>query len=198
MDFEYAVALTGGIASGKSTATIMLSLFGFRFIDADKIAHQIIETQHQEIINIFGESSIINGKVDRKSLGKIIFSDKDKKRELEELMHPLIYKEILTQSKRQDKHQKPYLIDIPLFFEKGNYPIAESVVVYTPKSKQIQRLMDRDKITKEEAIQRIESQMPIEEKRNNATYVIDNSGNLKLLEQECEKVKKSILSNSLY
>jgi len=198
MDFEYAVALTGGIASGKSTATIMLSLFGFRFIDADKIAHQIIETQHQEIINIFGESSIVDGKVDRKALGKIIFSNKEKKIELEELMHPLIYKEILAQSKKQDKHQKPYLIDIPLFFEKGNYPIAESVVVYTPKSKQIERLMDRDKITKEEAIQKIESQMPINKKRDNATYIIDNSGDLKQLEIECEKVKKSILSNSLY
>lgn len=198
MDFEYAVALTGGIASGKSTATIMLSLFGFRFIDADKIAHQIIETQHQEIINIFGESSIVDGKVDRKALGKIIFSNKEKKIELEELMHPLIYKEILAQSKKQDRHQKPYLIDIPLFFEKGNYPIAESVVVYTPKSKQIQRLMDRDKITKEEAIQKIESQMPINKKRDNATYIIDNSGDLKQLEIECEKVKKSILSNSLY
>ncbi|SFV64909.1 Dephospho-CoA kinase [hydrothermal vent metagenome] len=198
MDFEYAVALTGGIASGKSTATIMLSLFGFRFIDADKIAHQIIETQHQEIINIFGESSIVDGKVDRKALGKIIFSNKEKKIELEELMHPLIYKEILAQSKKQDRHQKPYLIDIPLFFEKGNYPIAESVVVYTPKSKQIERLMDRDKITKEEAIQKIESQMPINKKRDNATYIIDNSGDLKQLEIECEKVKKSILSNSLY
>jgi len=198
MDFEYAVALTGGIASGKSTATIILSLFGFRFIDADKIAHQVIETQHQEIINIFGEGYIIDGKVDRKALGKIIFSNKEKKIELEELMHPLIYKEILSQSKKQDKHQKPYIIDIPLFFEKGNYPIAESIVVYTPKSKQTQRLMDRDNISREEAIRKIESQMPIEEKRNNATYVINNSGSLKLLQQECEKVKKSILDNSLY
>jgi len=193
MDFEYAVALTGGIASGKSTATIILSLFGFRFIDADKIAHQIIETQHQEIINIFGDGYIIDGKVNRKALGKIIFSNREKKEELEALMHPLIYKEILRQSKQQDKHQKPYLIDIPLFFEKGNYPIAESVVVYTPKSKQIQRLMKRDNISKEEAIQKIESQMPIEDKRDNATYVINNSGNLKLLEKECEKVKESIL-----
>ncbi|MBL0721441.1 MAG: dephospho-CoA kinase [Sulfurovum sp.] len=198
MDFEYAVALTGGIASGKSTATIILSLFGFRFIDADKISHEIIETQHNKIIEIFGVNSIVNNKVDRKFLGKIIFSDKDKKKKLEELMHPLIYQEILTQSKKQDRHQKPYLIDIPLFFEKGNYPIAESVVVYTPKSKQIERLMDRDNITKNEAIQKIESQMPIEEKRNNATYIIDNSRNLKQLEKECEKVKESILSNLLY
>jgi len=194
MAFEYAVALTGGIASGKSTATIMLSLFGFRFIDADKISHQIIETQHQEIRDIFGEEFIVNGAVNRKALGRIIFSDREKRAKLEALLHPLIYNEILKESKRQDRHQKPYLIDIPLFFEKGNYPIAESVVVYTPKSKQIERLMDRDGISKAEAIEKIESQMPIEEKRNNATYVIDNSGNLKQLQFECERVKEKILS----
>jgi dephospho-CoA kinase len=194
MAFEYAVALTGGIASGKSTATIILSLFGFRFIDADKISHQIIETQHQEIRDIFGEEFIVNGAVDRKALGKIIFADREKRAKLEALLHPLIYNEILKESKRQDRHQKPYLIDIPLFFEKGNYPIAESVVVYTPKSKQIERLMGRDGISKAEAIEKIESQMPIEEKRNNATYVIDNSGNLKQLQFECERVKEKILS----
>ena len=194
MAFEYAVALTGGIASGKSTATIILSLFGFRFIDADKISHQIIETQHQEIRDIFGEEFIVNGAVDRKALGKIIFADREKRAKLEALLHPLIYNEILKESKKQDRHQKPYLIDIPLFFEKGNYPIAESVVVYTPKSKQIERLMGRDGISKAEAIEKIESQMPIEEKRNNATYVIDNSGNLKQLQFECERVKEKILS----
>jgi dephospho-CoA kinase len=194
MAFEYAVALTGGIASGKSTATIILSLFGFRFIDADKISHQIIETQHQEIRDIFGEEFIVNGAVDRKALGKIIFADREKRAKLEALLHPLIYNEILKESKKQDRHQKPYLIDIPLFFEKGNYPIAESVVVYTPKSKQVERLMSRDKLSKDEAIEKIESQMPIEEKRNNATYVIDNSGNLKQLQFECEKVKEKILS----
>ena len=194
MAFEYAVALTGGIASGKSTATIMLSLFGFRFIDADKISHQIIETQHQEIRDIFGEEFNVNGAVDRKALGKIIFADREKRAKLEALLHPLIYNEILKESKKQDRHRKPYLIDIPLFFEKGNYPIAESVVVYTPKSKQIERLMGRDGISKAEAIEKIESQMPIEEKRNNATYVIDNSGNLKQLQFECERVKEKILS----
>jgi len=198
MAFEYAVALTGGIASGKSTATVMLSLFGFRFIDADKISHQIIETQHKEITDIFGKEFIVDGKVDRKSLGGVIFADVEKRKELEGLMHPLIYQEILRHSKIQDRHQTPYLIDIPLFFEKGNYPIAESVVVYTPKSTQINRLIDRDNISKEEAIRKIESQMSIDEKRNNATYIIDNSGNLKQLQFQCEKVKDEILSQRLY
>ena len=193
MAFEYAVALTGGIATGKSTATIILSLFGFRFIDADKISHSIIDTQHHQIAQLFGEDFVDDGKVNRKKLGKLIFSDRTKREALEALLHPLIYNEIERQSIEQDKHCKPYLIDIPLFFEKGNYSIAESVVVYTPKYKQLERLMSREPISRKEALERIESQMPIQEKRDNATYIIDNSGNLKHLQVECERVKEEIL-----
>lgn len=194
MAFEYAIALTGGIATGKSTATIILSLFGFRFIDADKISHVIIDTQHQKIAQLFGAEFVDDGKVNRKKLGKLIFADKTKRESLEALLHPLIYDEIERQSIEQDRHCKPYLIDIPLFFEKGSYPIAESVVVYTPKYKQLERLMDREPISRKEALERIESQMPIQEKRDNATYIIDNSGNLKQLQAECERVKEEILT----
>jgi dephospho-CoA kinase len=194
MAFQYAIALTGGIASGKSTATIILSLFGFRFIDADKIAHALLEEQQAKIIELFGSEFIRDGRVDRKSLGKVIFADKSKRDTLEALLHPLIYKEIERLSIEQDRHAKPYLIDIPLFFEKGNYPIGESLVVYTPKYKQLERLMDRESISRKEALERIESQMPIQEKRDNATYVIDNSGDLRELQAECERVKEEILS----
>ena len=194
MAFEYAVALTGGIATGKSTATIILSLFGFRFIDADKISNSIIDTQQQKIVQLFGEEFIENGKVNRKKLGKLIFANKTKREALEALLHPLIYNEIERQSIEQDRHCKPYLIDIPLFFEKGNYPIAESVVVYTPKYKQLERLMSREPINRKEALERIESQMLIQEKRDNATYVIDNSGDLKQLQMECERIKEEILA----
>ena len=195
MAFKYAVALTGGIATGKSSATILLSLFGFRFIDADKIAHAMLEQQHQKLIELFGEDVIKSGKVNRKAIGVVIFANPEKKRSLEQLLHPLIYAEIERQSEWQDKFKKPYIIDIPLFFETNRYPISRSMVVYTPVKKQLERLIKRDAFSTEEAMQRINAQMSIEEKKQKATYLIDNSGNLKALQDECDRVKEAILAD---
>ena len=195
MAFEYAIALTGGIATGKSSATIILSLYGFRFIDADKIAHQMLDEQHPKIEEMFGKSLVKDRKVDRKALGSIVFSDPVKRKALEALLHPLIYDEIERQAIKQDRFQKPYIIDIPLFFEGGRYPIERSLVVYTTKEQQLQRLMQRDGYHQKEALKRIESQMDIEEKRKRATYIIDNSGDLKQLQYECERVKEQILKD---
>ncbi len=195
MAFKYAVALTGGIATGKSSATMLLSLFGFRFIDADKITHAILEQQHQKLIELFGEEVITGGKVNRKAIGVVIFGNLEKKRSLEQLLHPLIYAEIERQSEVQDKFGNPYIIDIPLFFETNRYPINRSMVVYTPIEKQLERLIKRDGFSKEEALQRINAQMSIEEKKQKATYLIDNSGDLKALQDECDRVKEAILAD---
>jgi len=193
MAFKYAVALTGGIASGKSTTTMLLSLYGFRFIDADKIAHSMLDIHSEKVAKLFGYEFISDGKVDRAKLGLSIFSDSDKRRELESLLHPLIYDEIERLSIEQDRFEKPYIIDIPLFFEGSRYPIERSIVIYTPKEKQIDRLIARDGYGLDEALKRIESQMDIEEKRRRATFVIDNSGDLKQLQRECDRVKEEIL-----
>ncbi len=193
MAFKYAIALTGGIASGKSSVTTLLSLFGFRFIDADKIAHEMLDINAQNIASSFGEQFVINGKVNRKALGVEIFASKEKRSKLEQLLHPLIFEEIKRQSIIQDEFKYPYIVDIPLFFETSRYPIEKSLVVYTPKQMQLSRLMNRDKLDEIQAIQRIESQMSIEEKRVKATYLIDNSKNLKWLQSECERVKEDIL-----
>jgi dephospho-CoA kinase len=193
MAFKYAIALTGGIASGKSSVTTLLSLFGFRFIDADKIAHEMLDINAQNIASSFGEQFVINGKVNRKALGIEIFASKEKRVKLEQLLHPLIFEEIKRQSIIQDEFKYPYIVDIPLFFETSRYPIEKSLVVYTPKQMQLSRLMNRDKLDEIQAIQRIESQMSIEEKRVKATYLIDNSKNLKWLQSECERVKEDIL-----
>ena len=194
MAFEYAVALTGGIATGKSSATILLSLYGFRFIDADKIAHAMLDEHSEKIATLFGPEYVVNAKVDRVKLGALVFADPAKRKALESLLHPLIYDEIARQSEEQDKFKKPYIIDIPLFFEGDRYPIKKSAVIYTSKDKQLERLMKRDGYEEEEASRRIESQMDIEEKRKRATYVIDNSGDLKQLQNECDRVKNEILS----
>ena len=90
------------------------------------------------------------------------------------------------QSMKQDGFEFPYLIDIPLFFENGAYDIKDSVVVYTPSDVQLDRFMKRNKYSQDESLKRIASQMPIDEKKAKATWVIDNSKNLKHLQQEVE------------
>ena len=195
MAFEYAVVLTGSISTGKSSVVDILLNDGFYVIDADKVAHQILDEQHQKIVQLFGTDLVKNAKVDRKALGAIVFADTSKRKVLEALLHPLIYDEIEQQATEQDKLKKPYIIDIPLFFEGGRYPIKRSMVVYTTKEQQLKRLKQRDGYNTEDALKRIATQIDVEEKRKRATYVIDNTGDLKQLQQECKRVKEQILGD---
>jgi dephospho-CoA kinase len=186
MAFKYAIALTGGIATGKSTVASLMALNGMRVIDADTISHQILDMNHDWVSETFGAEYVNNGKVDRASLGAMIFSNSEKKKILEDYLHPKIRDEIQMQSMKQDGFEFPYLIDIPLFFENGAYDIKDSVVVYTPSDVQLDRFMKRNKYSQDESLKRIASQMPIDEKKAKATWVIDNSKNLKHLQQEVE------------
>ncbi|MCF6243906.1 MAG: dephospho-CoA kinase [Sulfurovum sp.] len=195
MAFEFAIVLTGSIATGKSTAAKFFETNGFTIIDADKIAHKILDEQHLEIKAHFGNDCVKEKKVNRKILGGIVFNDKKERLFLESLLHPLIFDEIKQLSHEEDMVKKPYFIDIPLFFEKEHYPIKRHLVVYTPKDKQIERLIKRDGYTVEDAMIRIDTQVNIEEKRKRATYVIDNSGDLHQLIHECQKVKEEILGD---
>jgi len=191
--FKNAVVLTGGIATGKSTVANLFMLHGFLTIDADKIAHKLLDIHSDKIASLFGAEYVENGKVLRKQLGNLIFNDIDEKKKLEHFIHPLIKEEIGKEASLFESKNKPYLIDIPLFFENKNYDIKKSIVVYTPKEIQIERLQKRDKCDEATALSRINNQMDIEEKKVLATYVIDNSENLKHLTNEVERVKNEIL-----
>ncbi|WP_428023408.1 dephospho-CoA kinase [Arcobacter sp.] len=191
--FKYAIALTGGIATGKSTVCSLFKLHGFLTIDADKIAHKLLDIHSAKIASMFGEEYVEDGKVLRKKLGKIIFSNKENKEKLESFIHPLIAKEIEKESVIFEEQGKPYFIDIPLFYEKMNYPIKKSLVIYTPRDIQIKRLMERDNIDEEEAKLKISNQMDIEKKKELADFVIDNSTNLKNLQKEVERVIGEII-----
>lgn len=192
MPYRYAIALTGGIATGKSTVASLLGLNGLRIIDADTIAHRILDENGAWVAERFGSEFVKNGKVDRPALGKVIFADPDARKELESFLHPKIRAAIEEQSEKQDALGYPYLIDIPLFFETQSYPIKDSVVVYTPKELQLERFMKRNGFSEEESLRRIGSQMDIEEKKARATWVIDNSSNLKHLQTECEHFVETI------
>jgi dephospho-CoA kinase len=198
MNFEYAIALTGGIATGKSTVASFLTMYGFKKIDADKIAHELLDINSDFISNTFGSDYILNGKVDRKKLGSLIFNNKDKKKILESFLHPKIKDEIIKQADELDLLKSPYLVDIPLFFEKKSYDIKRVLLVYVNKDTQFQRLLKRDGFSNQEALSRISSQMDIEEKYkivSNSDYgfIIDNNYDLSHLQKECENFKIEIL-----
>jgi len=197
MAFKYAIALTGGIATGKSTVASLLSLNGMRVIDADSISHEILDASYAWVKENFGEEFVNGSKVNRAKLGSLIFSNSEAKKKLEEFLHPKIRQEIEKRSIKQDSFKFPYLIDIPLFFENDAYDIKESVVVYTPPEIQLERFMKRNGYSKEESLKRINSQMSIEEKRDKATWVIDNSRNLKHLQNECEEFVDKIKAKYL-
>ena len=195
MAFSYAVALTGGIATGKSSVARMFEADGFRVIDADQIAHAILDEQAEEIARMFGDAMLVSGKVDRKRLGAHVFADPLERKRLEKLLHPLIFARIEAFSDAEDAQKQPYIVDIPLFFEGGRYPIAKALVVYTPVAQQIERAMARDGLSREAVLERIAAQIDIEEKRYMADYLIDNSKDQTQLRVEYEKAKEAIVKD---
>lgn len=192
-DFPFALALTGGIATGKSTLKSLLFLEGFAIIESDIIAHQILDKSIDFIKDTFGDEFTTNNKVQRGELGKLIFANKEKKSILEEYIHPKIQDEIILQASKLEQKKFPYLIDIPLYFETNSFNLTSVIVIWTKHEIQLQRLMKRNNFTKDEAILRINSQMPIEEKMKKADYVVDNNNDLKSLQNECDLLIKYIL-----
>lgn len=195
MNFEYAIALTGGIGSGKSTTASLLKLYGYSVIDADKIAHEILEQNTQEIVKVFG-NSILNAEenIDRSKLGDIVFKDHALKQQLENILHPKIKEAIKHQADKLDEKKVPYFIDIPLFFETNHYPIKEVLLIFAKEEIQIQRIKKRNNFDNQTIMQRIKAQIPLKKKIKMASYVINNNGSLENLQKEIEKYLQIHLS----
>ncbi|AFI05354.1 dephospho-CoA kinase [Helicobacter cetorum] len=196
MILKNAIALTGGIGTGKSTTASLLESQGYKVLDADKIAHQLLQEQRLVIAKHFGLDILENDILDRKKLGAIVFSDKTKLEWLEKFLHPLIREMMLKEALLLDTLNKPYFLDIPLFFEVGgkeHYPVSKVVLIYTPRALQIKRILERDKLKEVKILQRLECQMDIEQKRLMSDYVIDNSSSLKDLQHHLECFLKTLL-----
>ena len=197
--FPNAYVITGSIASGKSTVVNLLKERGFSVIDADLITHEQLEICKGEIVREFGEQ-ILNetGKIDRKKLGAIVFNEPKKLKNLEQILHPKIKAEILSKASQFESLRQVYFVDIPLFFEKKErYAEFKNVaVIYAPKELLLSRLMSRNALNLEEAKARVKLQMDIEQKREMAKFVIDNSGDRQNLELELEKFLRQICAIS--
>jgi dephospho-CoA kinase len=177
------VGLTGGIATGKTTVSALLKKAGAVIIDADRIARKVVkkgQPAYREIVQNFGETILLpDGEINRRVLGDIIFNDPQRKQLLNRIVHPHVRKEQNRRLKHiQEKDPDAIVIlDIPLLIETQTHrDLSEVIVVYAPEHIQIKRLMQRDGISKTDALARVRSQMPIEEKKDKATIVIDNSG----------------------
>lgn len=176
------IGLTGGIASGKSTVSKYLVEKGFKIFDADKIAKEISQEKNTQdkIFEKFGT-------VDRQELKKIVFEDKNKLRELNDIIHPKVleyYKKIRENSKQEEK----IIFDIPLLFESGMDKLCDKIVVVISNYEvQVKRIVERDKIDKILAEKIISSQISNEERIKRADIIIENNSTLDDLVKRIEK-----------
>ncbi|SHP99136.1 dephospho-CoA kinase [Mycobacteroides abscessus subsp. abscessus] len=178
------VGLTGGIASGKSTVANMLIEMGIEVIDADieaRKAVEIGEVAYEQIVTYFGEDVLNDDHtINRSRLGEIIFNDSAKRQKLNEIVHPDVRRRMNEKKEAAiSRGDQVVVLDIPLLFESGLKHMVDVVLlVYVEKDVQLQRLMERNQLTKQEALARIRSQMPIEDKRKLADKVINNNGSI--------------------
>ncbi|ERN52508.1 dephospho-CoA kinase [Alkalihalophilus marmarensis] len=188
------IGLTGGIASGKSTVSNWLSEHGYPIIDADKIARDVVEPgrgAYEEIVGQFGRDILFeDGTINRKKLGSIIFKDEKKRSELNQIVHPAVRREMLAQKDRYEAEgHETIIFDIPLLFESNLFHLVDRVMlVYVDKQTQLNRLLERDQAGSEDAKARIASQLPLEDKKSRADYIVDNSGSLEETFQQLQNV----------
>ena len=177
----YILGLTGGIASGKSTVSTYLAQKGALIVDADLIARQVVAKKSsglKQIVAKFGEEILTaSGELDRKKLGKLVFSNKELLKALTDITGPLIRTEILREIQAAKKAQvKLVVLDIPLLFETGYQTLCDKVMVVTIPSKlQLERVMKRDNLSAAEARKRIANQLPASKRNELADVLIDNS-----------------------
>ena len=190
------IGLTGSISTGKTQVSNYLRNRGEKVIDADLIAREVVDLEpvKEKIKEVFGDDIYKDDELDRKALGEIVFRDKEKRQVLNEIEHPEIYKIILEEVKNSKGR---VFVDIPLLFEsqhlneKYGLDFDEVWLVYVSRETQVKRLIKRDRISKGYSLEKINSQMSVEDKKIMADVIIDNSGSLeKTFRQVEENLKR--------
>jgi len=187
--------LTGGAGSGKSSAAAMFAELGARVIDADRVAHEVIRSPHpayHEIVHEFGfEILDADGEIDRKRHAAIVFANPEKLKILNAIVHPRVMERIerLAEGFLLADPKAIVMVDAALLYEAGFADRFRKIIVaWSRPEQQIERLMARMNLTREQAELRIAAQWPAEEKRRRADYVIDCSGDLETTRQQVERI----------
>ena len=175
------IGITGGIASGKSTVTNFLRQKGFEVVDADALVHQLQKPGgrlYQILVEHFGEKVLLeDGGLDRPLLASLIFSNSEEREWSKETQGQIIREELGSLRDKLSQTEDVFFMDIPLLFEQDYASwFDETWLVYVRRDTQLDRLMNRDQLSKESAETRLASQWPLEEKKKFATYILDNNG----------------------
>ena len=188
------IGLTGQTGAGKTTVSGYLSRLGYRVIDADVVARHVVASGGECIAELalnFGDEVILPDKtLDRRKMGDIIFADKEKRMLLNKIIFPYIQREILSEVGRMRADGAPIIfLDAPTLFESGMHRQCDKIVsVIAPEDTRTQRIMARDKLTKERALSRIQSQHKDEFYTQRSDYVISNQGDLSELREQLDSV----------
>ncbi|MBW2059372.1 MAG: dephospho-CoA kinase [Deltaproteobacteria bacterium] len=193
------VALTGGIATGKTTVARMFAEQGALVIDLDRLSRLVVEPHKpawKEVVAAFGPTVVRqDGSLDRSRLARIIFRDPAKRKRLEQIVHPRVLEEYEKRLKEiLDKGaEHVVIVDIPLLMEVGMQDDFEKViVVYIPVESQLKRLIEREGLSEEEARAWLNSQISIEEKVALADFVIDNTGSIERTRRQVRRIYKTL------
>ncbi len=193
------VGLTGGIASGKSLVAKLLKDLGAYVIDADEIAHEVVQPgtpTYREILQQFGEEILgKDGTIDRAKLGQQVFSDPIRRAVLEGIVHPKVF--AVEETRRREIAQKDpqavIIFDAPLLIETRAHELMDRViVVYADRKTQLKRLKERDRLDPEEAKLRISAQLPLSDKKQYADYIIDGMASPQEVATQTEAIYKDL------
>jgi dephospho-CoA kinase len=199
------VALTGGIATGKSYCAGKFAAHGARSIDADALAREAVAPGTPglaAVVQRFGEGVLHgDGKLNRSALGKAVFADREARKDLEEIVHPVVYQKIRqwfdTLASAVGSSGAIAVASVPLLYETGRSGEFDVVVVAAcSTAQQVERLIARDGLSPGEARQRLASQWPIKEKVRLADYVIDTSGTFEATDRQVEEVWRRLVEKS--
>ena len=185
------IGLTGGIGSGKSTVSAGLVKRGAVLVDADAIVRDLQKPGKpvfKKMVERWGEKIITNeGELDRQGVADIVFKDAEELAALNEIVHPLVRDEIANQREKYIKGNAPIILDIPLLIESGYENLSGIIVVDLHTEEAVERLVKYRGFSREDALNRISSQVDREERLSKADFVIDNNGDLDSLEKEIDK-----------
>ena len=185
------IGLTGGIGSGKSTVSAGLVKRGAVLVDADAIVRDLQKPGKpvfKKMVERWGEKIITNeGELDRQAVADIVFKDAEELAALNEIVHPLVREEIANQREKYINGNAPIILDIPLLIESGYENLSGIIVVDLHTEEAVERLVKHRGFSREDALNRISSQVDREERLSKADFVIDNNGDLDSLENEIDK-----------